>query len=46
MPSKDPKPSFMPIFPYLYKNVEYGGLIHDSNGLCDKIKLFLNGREM
>lgn len=40
------KPTFVPIFPYLYKNLDFGGAIHDSNGKCDKVQLFLNGREL
>jgi len=39
-----PLPAFVPIYPYLYKNIDFGGLIHDSNGHCDKIQLFLNGK--
>ena len=39
-------PKFVPIFPYMYKNLDYGALIHDGNGLCDKVKFFLNGGKL
>lgn len=31
------KPVFVPLFPFMYKNLAYGGLIHDANGFCDKL---------
>jgi hypothetical protein len=31
------KPVFVPLFPFMYKNLDYGGLIHDANGFCDKL---------
>ena len=41
-----PAPSFIPIFPYLYKNLRFGNDILDGKGKLDKVKLFLNGREL
>ena len=38
--------TFIPIFPYLYKSLKFGDCILDGNGRCDRVKLFLNGREL
>jgi len=44
--NKTVKPVFVPVFPFMYQSLKFGDSILDSGGKCDKVKLFLNGKEL